>query len=197
MFDARVAELETLARDQGLDFFPVSFEVVPQDIMTEVAAYGLPTRARHWSYGKVYQHQHLYGTMGLSKIYEIVLNSDPGLAFLLDSNPEIANLLVAAHVFGHVDFFKNNLCFADTNRRMVNDAVAHALRIDAYIERYGLEVVEHFMDIGFALDRHTDPHKGLLRQPYLCRGRGASPTAPGARPLMVFDYLCPPGSLAA
>ena len=56
MFDARVAELETLARDQGLDFFPVSFEVVPQDIMTEVAAYGLPTRARHWSYGKVYQH---------------------------------------------------------------------------------------------------------------------------------------------
>ena len=135
MFEARVAELETLARDQGLDFFPVSFEVVPQDIMTEVAAYGLPTRARHWSYGKVYQHQHLYGTMGLSKIYEIVINSDPGLAFLLDSNPEIANLLVAAHVFGHVDFFKNNLCFADTNRRMVNDAVAHALRDPDLSER--------------------------------------------------------------
>jgi len=169
MFEARVAELEALARDQGLDFFPVSFEVVPQDIMTEVAAYGLPTRARHWSYGKVYQHQHLYGTMGLSKIYEIVLNSDPGLAFLLDSNPEIANLLVAAHVFGHVDFFKNNLCFADTNRRMVNDAVAHALRIDNYIERYGLEAVEHLMDIGFALDRHIDPHRGLLRQPYAPR----------------------------
>ena len=166
MFEDRVAELEALARDQGLDFFPVSFEVVPQDIMTEIAAYGLPTRARHWSYGKVYQHQHLYGTMGLSKIYEIVLNSDPGLAFLLDTNPEIASLLVAAHVFGHVDFFKNNVCFADTNRRMVNDAVAHALRIDAYIERYGLETVEHLMDIGFALDRHTDPHKGLLRQPY-------------------------------
>ena len=55
----------------------------------------------------------------------------PGLAFLLDTNPEIANLLVAAHVFGHVDFFKNNLCFADTNRRMVNDAVAHALRVTA------------------------------------------------------------------
>lgn len=169
MFEARVAELEALARDQGLDFFPVSFETVPQDMMTEVAAYGLPTRARHWSYGKVYQHQHLYGTMGLSKIYEIVLNSDPGLAFLLDTNPEIANLLVAAHVFGHVDFFKNNLCFADTNRRMVNDAVAHALRIDGYIERYGLEVVEHLMDIGFALDRHIEPHKGLQRQPYAPR----------------------------
>jgi stage V sporulation protein R len=88
MFEARVAELEALARAPGLDFFPVAFEEVPQDIMTEVAAYGLPTRARHWSYGKVYQQQHLYGTMGLSKIYEIVLNSDPGLAFLLDTNPE-------------------------------------------------------------------------------------------------------------
>jgi stage V sporulation protein R len=169
MFEARVAEIEALARDQGLDFFPVSFEVVPQDIMTEVAAYGLPTRARHWSYGKVYQHQRLYGTMGLSKIYEIVLNNDPSLAFLLDANSDIANLLVAAHVFGHVDFFKNNYLFADTNRHMVDDAVAHALRIDRYIERYGLETVEHLMDIGFALDRHIDPHKRLERQPYPAR----------------------------
>lgn len=166
MFDERVAEIERLARAQGLDFFPVSFEVVPPDIMIEVAAYGLPTRPRHWSYGKVYQHQRLYGTMGLSKIYELVLNSDPSLAFLLDTNSDVANLLVAAHVFAHVDFFKHNVCFARSNRHMVNDAVAHALRIDAYIERYGLETVEHLMDIGFALDRHIDPHKGLERQPY-------------------------------
>ncbi|GIX47423.1 MAG: stage V sporulation protein R [Candidatus Tectimicrobiota bacterium] len=166
MFEKRVAELEQVARDLGLDFFPTTFEVVPQDIMTEIAAYGLPTRARHWSYGKVYQSQRLYGTMGLSKIYEIVLNSNPCLAFLLDTNSEIANLLVAAHVFGHGDFFKNNELFATTNRNMVNKAVAHAQRIDAYIERYGLETVEHLMDIGFALDRHIDPHKGLERQPY-------------------------------
>jgi stage V sporulation protein R len=166
MFEDRVTALEALARAQGLDFFPTVFEVVPQDIMTEIASYGLPTRARHWSYGKVYQSQRLYGSMGLSKIYEIVLNNDPGLAFLLDTNPEVANLLVAAHVYGHVDFFKNNALFQESNRHMVNDAVAHALRIDAYIERYGLETVEHLMDIGFALDRHIDFHKGLTRQPY-------------------------------
>src|SRR5260370_7813305 len=99
MFEARVAELETLAREQGLDFFPVSFEVVPQDIMTEVAAYGLPTRARHWSYGKVYQHQHLYGAMGLSKIYKIILNSDPRWTLLPDTNPHIANLPTPPHAF--------------------------------------------------------------------------------------------------
>ena len=166
MFETRVADLEALARQQGLVFFPTFFETIPQDIMTEIAAYGLPTRARHWSYGKVYQHQHLYGTMGLSKIYEIVLNSDPCQAFLLDSNPDIANLLVAAHVFGHADFFTNNAMFIQTNRNMINDAVAHALRIDTYIERYGLEAVEHVMDIGFALDRHIDASKGLLREPY-------------------------------
>ncbi len=166
MFEDRLAELEALAQAQGLDFFPTAFEVVPQDIMTEVAAYGLPTRARHWSYGKVYNSQRLYGTMGLSKIYEIVLNSDPGLAFLLDTNPEIANLLVVAHVYGHVDFFKNNVMFLDTDRNMVNNAVAHALRIDGYIERYGLEVVEHLMDIGFALDRHIDWHLGTAHPPY-------------------------------
>ena len=169
MFEERVADLEALACQQGLKFFPTSFEVIPQDIMTEIAAYGLPTRARHWSYGKVYQHQQVYGSMGLSKIYEIVLNSDPCQAFLLDTNPDIANLLVAAHVFGHADFFTNNALFAHTNRNMINDAVEHALRIDAYIERYGLENVEHFMDIGFALDRHIDVHKGLARRPYPSR----------------------------
>jgi stage V sporulation protein R len=161
-----MAELEALARVQGLEFFPTVFDVVPQDIMTEIASYGLPTRARHWSYGKVYQSQRLYGTMGLSKIYEIVLNSDPCQAFLLDTNPDLANLLVAAHVFGHADFFTNNVLFARSNRQMVNDAVAHALRIDAYSERYGLETVERLMDIGFALDRHLDFHTGLARQPY-------------------------------
>ncbi|MEK7082537.1 MAG: SpoVR family protein [Patescibacteria group bacterium] len=169
MFEDRLGELEVLAREQGLDFFPVNFEVVPFDFMTEIAAYGLPTRARHWSYGKVYGSQHLYGTMGLSKIYEIVLNSDPGLAFMLDTNPEIANLLVGAHVFGHVDFFKNNGLFTNTNRRMVNDAMAHALRVDTYIERYGLDVVEHLMDIGFALDRHIDAHAGVHRERYPAR----------------------------
>ena len=75
MFEARVAELEALARAQGLDFFPTSFEVVPADIMTEMAAYGLPTRARHWSYGKVYQSQRLYGVMGLSKSWLMWRNS--------------------------------------------------------------------------------------------------------------------------
>jgi stage V sporulation protein R len=169
MENPRFEELRELARHVGLDFFDVIFEVVPQDIMSEVAAYGLPTRARHWSYGKVYNRQRVHGQMGLSKIYEIVLNNDPAYAFLLETNPEIANLLVVAHVYAHVDFFKHNLYFAATNRNMVNVAVEHALRIDAYIERYGLDRVERVMDIAFAIDRHIDCHKGLGRKPYPTR----------------------------
>jgi stage V sporulation protein R len=166
MESQRFLELRELARQLGLDFFEVIFEVVPQDIMSEIAAYGLPTRARHWSYGKVYNRQRVHGQMGLSKIYEIVLNNDPGYAFLLDTNSEIANLLVAAHVYAHCDFFKQNLYFGPTSRNMVNAAVEHALRIDEYIERYGLDRVEHVMDIAFAVDRHLDAHKGVVRKPY-------------------------------
>jgi stage V sporulation protein R len=166
MENPRFDELRDIARQLGLDFFDVIFEVVPQDIMSEIAAYGLPTRARHWSYGKVYNRQRVHGQMGLSKIYEIVLNNDPGYAFLLDSNSEVANLLVVAHVYAHCDFFKHNIYFANTNRNMVNTAVEHALRVDEYIERYGLDRIERVMDIAFAVDRHIDFHKGLVRKPY-------------------------------
>ena len=166
MFEHRVVEIETLARDLGLNPFDTYFEVIPLDIMHEIAAYGLPTRAQHWSYGKVYNHHKIHGEMGLSKIYEIVLNNDPCYAFLLDTNEEIDNLLVAAHVFAHSDFFRNNIWFDGSNRNMVNEAVEHARRIDEYIDKYGLDRVEHVMDIGFALDRHIDSHKGLNRKKY-------------------------------
>lgn len=166
MDTSRFDEVREIARNLGLDFFDVIFEVVPQDIMAEMAAYGLPIRARHWSYGKVYNRQRVHGHMGLSKIYEMVLNNNPAWAFLLDTNTEIANLLVAAHVYGHSDFFRHNMYFADTNRDMVNSARAHALCVDEYIERYGLERVERVMDIAFSVDRHIDFYKGVFRKPY-------------------------------
>ena len=135
--NARYEELRKLARSLGLDFFDVIFEEIPEDIMSEIAAYGLPTRARHWSYGKIYNRQRVHGKMGLSRIYEIVLNNDPGYAFLLETNPDIANLLVVAHVYAHVDFFTHNMYFAETERNMVNLAAERAIRVDEYIEKLG------------------------------------------------------------
>ncbi len=157
---------EEKAREMGLDFFPINYEVVPQEVMLEIMSYGLPTRARHWTYGQSYQYQKLNGEMGMSKVYELVLNNDPSYAFLLDSNPDIANTMVIAHVIGHVHFFKNNFLFKRTDRQMVYHAAERAARIEEYVTKYGLEQVEHMMNIGMAIERQIDWHKGVYRDSY-------------------------------
>lgn len=161
-----IDDIKEMARADGLDFFPVVFEMVNKDIMLEACSYGLPVRARHWSYGRSYDHQRIYGEMGLSKVYEIVFNNDPSYAFLLDTNPDVINIMVGAHVFGHVHFFKHNIMFKGSDRNMIHRAAERASRVDEYIEQHGLEAVEHLMDIGFALDNHIDWTKGLFRKRY-------------------------------
>ena len=90
-----------LAKDLGLDFFPVIFETVEALTMHNICSYGLPTRARHWSYGRSYDHQKTYGEMGFSKIYEVILNNNPSYAFMMDTNSEVQNLFITAHCCGH------------------------------------------------------------------------------------------------
>jgi len=97
----RIKILEKMAEDMNLDPYPINYEVVSQDTMLEVISYGLPTRARHWSYGQSYDYQKMQGEMGFSKVYEVVLNNNPSYAFLLDTNSDIANTMVIAHVIGH------------------------------------------------------------------------------------------------
>ncbi len=162
----RIEALNNMAVDMGLDYYPINYEVVPQEVMLEVMSYGLPTRARHWSYGQSYEYQKMQGEMGHSKVYELVLNNDPSYAFLLDTNPDIANTMVAAHVIGHVHFFKHNFLFKQTDNKMVYHAAERAQRIEEYIQQYGPEAVERCMDIGFALDKHIDWHKGVYRNKY-------------------------------
>lgn len=162
----RIKEIEELAIKNGLNFFPVVFNVVEQSTMFDLCAYGLPVRARHWSYGRSYDHQKAYGEMGFSKVYEIILNSNPAHAFMLNTNSETQNLFIAAHVIGHSHFFKNNYLFKNTDRNMIRTAAYHARRVDQYIERYGFDRVERLMDIGFALDNHIDWFKGLRREKY-------------------------------
>lgn len=166
VLESNIESLELLAEEIGLDFYRINYEVVPQEVMLEVVSYGLPTRARHWSYGQSYDYQKMQGEMGFSKIYEVVLNNNPSYAFLLDTNTDIANTMVAAHVMGHVHFFKHNQLFKKTDRKMVYHAAERAQRIENYIEKYGIGKVEKWMDIGFALDKHIDWHKGVNRDKY-------------------------------
>lgn len=97
--EKRFEEIEELATKMGLDFFPVVFEEVPQEIIWDVASYGLPTRMSHWSFGRTYLHQKTHGEMGFSKIYELILNNNPSYAFLDDTNPDVVNLLICAHCY--------------------------------------------------------------------------------------------------
>ena len=142
----------------GLDPFPVRFEIVPATVMYEVGSYALPGRYSHWTFGKAYHRMKMMYDFGLSKIYEVVINSNPSYAFLLETNSPIQNKLVIAHVLGHVDFFKNNVYFSKTNRRMVDEAALHARRMTEYEFTYGRKVVEDFLDSVLSIEEHIDPN---------------------------------------
>jgi len=161
-----IIKLEEMADEMGIDYYKMQYELVPIEIMLEVMSYGLPTRARHWKYGQSYEYQKMSGEMGMSKVYELVLNNDPSYAFLLDTNSDIINVMVSAHVLGHSHFFKNNFLFKKTDNKMVYKAAERARRIDDYIDKYGLKQVEEIMNIGFSMEKNIDWHKGINRKKY-------------------------------
>ena len=128
--ERRRREIEGYAREYGLDFYDVVFEVLDYDQLNEVAAYGgFPTRYPHWRFGMDYEELAKSYSYGLSKIYELVINNNPVYAYLMKANAPVEQKLVMAHVFGHADFFKNNLWFSKTNRRMIDAMANHATRV--------------------------------------------------------------------
>ncbi len=155
--ERRIGEIWEVGERLGLRPLPVHFEVVPATVMYEIGAYGLPGRFSHWTHGKAYQVQKTLYDYGLSKIYELVINSDPCYAFLLETNTLLQNTLVAAHVMAHADFFANNAYFAETRRDMVDIASLHAERIEKYEFTHGKEEVERLLDAVLSIQEHVDP----------------------------------------
>ncbi len=151
------------ARKFGLDPFPTHFELVPASIMYEFASYSLPGRFSHWTFGKAYYRQKMQYDLGLSKIYEMVVNTNPSYAFLMEMNNLLQNTFVAAHVFGHTDFFKNNAYFQHTSRRMIDKVSVHAERIAKYEFDHGREEVERCLDAVLSIQEHVD-YNLLLRE---------------------------------
>src|SRR6266851_4981515 len=144
------------ARNFGLDPFPTHFELVPASIMYEFASYSLPGRFSHWTHGKAYYRQKMQYDFGLSKIYEMVVNTNPSYAFLMEMNNLLQQTFVVAHVFGHTDFFKNNAYFQHTSRRMIDKVSIHAERIAKYEFDHGKAEVEHFLDAVLSIQEHVD-----------------------------------------
>lgn len=152
-----IAEITEIATAFGLDTYPMRYEICPADIIYTFGAYGMPTRFAHWSFGKQFHKMKMQYDFGLSQIYELVINSDPCYAFLLDTNSLIQNKLIIAHVLAHCDFFKHNVRFSNTRRDMVESMTATAERIAAYEMLYGKEEVESFLDAVLAIQEHIDP----------------------------------------
>lgn len=152
-------KIETVARSMGLDFFETVFELVDYDRMNEIASYGgFPKRYPHWKFGMEYEQLSKSYTYGLQKIYELVINNDPCYAYLMESNEPFAQKVVMAHVYGHSDFFKQNLWFAITDRKAINTLANHGVLVWKYIHRYGYEEVEKFLDQCLSIDNMIDPY---------------------------------------
>ncbi|KSU71595.1 stage V sporulation protein R [Bacillus altitudinis] len=152
-----IDEITEIAEGFGLDFYPMRYEICPAEIIYTFGAYGMPTRFSHWSFGKQFHKMKLHYDLGLSKIYELVINSNPCYAFLLDNNSLVQNKLIVAHVLAHCDFFKNNCRFQNTKRDMVESMSAAAERIKEYEHIHGTKEVESFLDAVLALQEHIDP----------------------------------------
>ena len=106
-------KIEKIAAGHGLDFFPIFFELVGFDTVSQLAAYGgFPVRYPHWRFGMEYDQLSKGYRYGLQKIYEMVINTNPCYAYLMDSSPIVDQKLVMAHVYAHCDFFKNNYYFS-------------------------------------------------------------------------------------
>ena len=153
------------ARREGLDFYPTAFELLGSEQISQVAAYGgFPQRYPHWRFGMEYERLRKQHRYGLGRIYEMVINNDPCYAYLLNDNAAVDHKTVIAHVYGHCDFFKNSVWFSKTNRRMIDEMANHATRIRRYIERYGVERVEQFVDTCLSLENLIDPHSAFMRR---------------------------------
>lgn len=163
--EATRKQIESIARDYGLDFFEVIYEMVDFETMNQIAAYdGFPVRYPHWRFGMEYNKLSKSYAYGLSKIYELVINTDPCYAYLMNCNRDVDQKTIMAHVYAHCDFFKNNACFAHTNRKMMDVMANHGTQVRKYIERYGEDTVEAFLDTALSLENLIDFHTGHIQR---------------------------------
>ncbi len=161
-------EIGRLAKRYALDTYPNQIEVITaEQMMDAYASVGMPLGYHHWSYGKQFLHTEKHytrGQMGLA--YEIVINSDPCIAYLMEENTMTMQALVIAHAsYGHNSFFKGNYLFRTwTDASSIIDYLVFAKQyITQCEERHGITAVEDLLDSGHALmnygvDRYTRPY---------------------------------------
>lgn len=190
-------EIEEIVRGYKLDFFPQIFEVVTKEELHAAAARsGIPVRYPHWKFGMEYDRIATPSSYGLSKISELVINSNPCYAFLLDSNQRFEQRTVIAHVYGHNNFFVRNFYFADSDRKAHNTMAEHRSKILSIIDKHGYDEVEKFIDKASAIAELINPNILGRRKQHEERMRELNYTAnndqPRARRFPVSDPVMDP-----
>ena len=133
-YDDKICEI---AERHGLDWFPIIYEVCDYFEMIGHMSYsGLPSHYSHWSYGKSFERTHQMYNAGMEGLpYELIINSNPSIAYLMRQNPMALQVLIMAHCVGHSDFFKNNKTFKGTQPDVIIPRTRGAKRrIQEYIE---------------------------------------------------------------
>ncbi|RTD87774.1 SpoVR family protein [Variovorax atrisoli] len=168
------SEIAKTARSYGLDVYANQLEIITaEQMMDAYASVGMPMIYRHWSYGKQFiatEKNYRRGHMGLA--YEIVINSDPCIAYLMEENTMAMQALVIAHAaYGHNSFFKGNYLFRMwTDASSIIDYLVYARHYIAECEeRHGLDAVEELLDschalMNYGVDRYRRPQKRSLAQ---------------------------------
>jgi stage V sporulation protein R len=160
-------EIARIAGDYGLDTYPNQIEIInSEQMMDAYSSVGMPLGYHHWSFGKQFletEQNYRRGRMGLA--YEIVINSNPCIAYLMEENTMTMQALVIAHAcYGHNSFFKSNYLFQTwTNADAIIDYLLFAKKyISDCEQRYGVEMVEEILDschalMNYGVDRYKHP----------------------------------------
>ena len=173
MSDWTVADLQSwddkicqVGREFGLDWFPIDYEIIDYAEMLGAMAYtGLPTHYRHWSYGKEYERTHTLYNMGQTGLpYEMIINSNPSIAYLMRENALNIHILTMAHCVGHSDFFKQNRMFAHTDPENIIVSFKSAAKyVRQLIEdpSIGIERVEAILDAAHSIKYQVPRYPGI------------------------------------
>jgi stage V sporulation protein R len=165
-------KIEEIASRLGLDYYPQEFEVIGYNEMLGYEAYsGMPSRYPHWSFGKSYEKSKTlydYNLTGLP--YEMVINSNPCLGYLMRDNTLLLQILTMAHVYGHNDFFKNNRLFIEGTdaSQTVEMLKRNADKVRSYINdpSIGYEKVERILNAAHALRFQVSRIAGEKKKKY-------------------------------
>lgn len=182
--DRAIQEIEKIAKDEmGINPFPVVFEVVDHKTLAMITSYsGLPKRYSHWRFGMQYRANIERNRWGLGRLYELIINTNPNVAYLAAGNNMIENKTVVAHCLGHSHIFRHNRAFrstdldgnAATDLTVSTDSEEYSRVNRSWIDRFsnnantvdrhsvnaniGAKKVEEFIDHCLSIEDLIDPH---------------------------------------